>query len=195
MLLHMTHRISRSRRQVDPKANSYLNLGRVPKMPTSLSSCSEGVRAASVMPLGQVLGIGPLRRSLAALSACCPPLPTRLANERSRVFWDPRVVRPRGVAGCKVVCSTGAPRAKLSDGRVFVRGRLQRGAIDSSSHVTPFEPSKSLAIEFRGYLYIWTKSLKSILRFAKHNAFKNSLIPKQKKLHGYKIVAVGPIIF
>ena len=37
MLLHMTHRISRARRQVDPKANSYLNLGRVPKMPTSLS--------------------------------------------------------------------------------------------------------------------------------------------------------------
>ena len=97
MLLHMTHRISRARRQVDPKANSYLNLGRVPKMPTSLSSCSEGVRAASVMPLGQVLGIGPLRRSLAALSACCPPLPTRLANESSRVCWDPRVVRPRGV--------------------------------------------------------------------------------------------------
>ena len=42
---------------------------------------------------------------------------------------------------------------------------------------------------------IWTKSLKSILRFAKHNAFKNPLIPKQKKLYGYKIVAVGPIIF
>ena len=103
MLLHMTHRISRARRQVDPKANSYLNLGRVPKMPTSLSSCSEGVRAASVMPLGQVLGIGPLRRSLAALSACCPPLPTRLANESSRVCWDPRVVRPRGVVN---QCST-----------------------------------------------------------------------------------------
>ena len=97
MLSHATHRTSRASRQVDPKANSYLILQRVAKMPTSLSSCSEGVRAASVMPLGQVLGIGPLRRSLAALSACCPPLPTRLANESSRVFWDPRVVRPRGV--------------------------------------------------------------------------------------------------
>ena len=47
------------------------------------------------------------------------------------------------VAGCKAVCSTGAPRAKLSDGRVFVRGRSRRGAIDSSNHVTVFESSKS----------------------------------------------------
>ena len=97
MLLHMTHRISRARRQVDPKANSYLNLGRVPKMPTSLSSCSEGVRAASAMPLGQVLGIGVVRQSLAALSSCSHSLRARLANESRRVLWDPSVVRSRGV--------------------------------------------------------------------------------------------------
>ena len=37
--------------------------------------------------------------------------------------------------------------------------------------------------------------MKSILSFGTNNAFKNYLIVKQKKLYGYKVVALGPKIF
>ena len=38
---------------------------------------------------------------------------------------------------------------------------------------------------------IWAKSLKSILSFVNYNTFKNDRIVKQKKLYGYKIVAMA----
>ena len=45
------------------------------------------------------------------------------------------------------------------------------------------------------YIHVWTKSLKSIPSFETNSTFKKDRIPKQKKLHGQKTVAVARIIF
>ena len=61
------------------------------------------------------------------------------------------------VAGCKLVCPTGAPRAKLSIEHVFVQAGAQQSTIESSTHVTPFDASKSLGGiqgEFRTFFLV-----------------------------------------
>ena len=69
IFLCMTYHKRSSCRQVDLQANKY-NCLKLSHVDTHhLSSCSEAVRAASVLTLGQVQGKGIVRQCLAALSS------------------------------------------------------------------------------------------------------------------------------